>query len=240
MQDPWTQMDTWSSANRLLSIRRVSKDRLFYDQYEYVICVKMPEVSVLRYKTHRAINQELDYRQTWRGNLGARNFGGSWHSHHQRTITEEIRENCHEFLDFLESCQDYKAWYSQDWVYIYSNDLALLRKIESLPYVIPVDLKQAIVDQERNTILVRSSSYSKRSYFRSWKPTESEARALRNFLSQQQDLRLSPSLQQWIKSEWSYVRENFFIDHNDNGIELLLSLVANRPIRKTVTIKHDK
>jgi hypothetical protein len=199
----------------------------------------MPEVSVLRHKSHLVVARELDHRSSWRGYLGSRNFGGSWYGH-RREITAEIRDNCHEFLNFLESRQNYKAWYSQDRAYIYSNDLLLLREIESLPYVTPIDLKKAVIDQERDTVLVRSSSYSKRSYFRCRKLTESESTALRKFLSQQQDIRLSPSLQQWVNSKWSYVRENYFIDHNDTGIELLLALVATHPIRKTVTIKHDK
>lgn len=232
-------MDMWSSDKRLSIAKTVSRDRLFYDQYEYVLCVKMPEISVLRNQSHAGIDLELDHRQNWRGNLGARNFGGSWRSH-QREITPEIRGNCHAMLDFMQSYSDYKMWLSQDWAYIYSNDLDFLRRVESLPYLVLVEFRRAVVDQERDTVLVRSSPHKKRSYFRACKPTESEAQALRNFLRQQTDIRLSPSLQSWIDSKWLYMRENFFIDHDGHGIELMLALIATRPIRKTVTIKNDK
>ena len=233
-------MDTWSFDGIPKSIKIVSRDRLFYDRYEYGICVKLPEVSVVRNRSHASIDLELNHRQDWRGRLGSRNFGGSWRSH-QRVITPEIRQNCHAFLDMIDSGSDNKTWLSQDWAYIYSNDLEFLRQIENLPYLVPVELRRAVVDQERDTVLVRSSPYSRRSYFRAYKPSDAECDALRNLLSQQQDLRLSPSLKQWVDNTgWSYVRENFFIDHNGEGIELMLALIATRPIRKTVTIKHDK
>lgn len=234
------KMDTSSSTRRLLNIQLVSKDRPFYDQYDYVLCVKMAEVSTLRYRSHVGIDQELDYRQSWRGNLGSRNFGGSWRSH-QRQITAEVREDCHALLDFFQAHDDYKIWFSQDWAYIYSNDLDFLRRVETLPYVTPVDLRRAVVDQERDTVLVKSSAYTRRSYLRSWKPTESEATALRRFLVQQEDLRLSPSLSDWVHHhKFQYLRENFFIDHHGKGIEVMLALILPRPVRKTVTIKHHK
>jgi len=234
------KMDTSSSTRRLLNIRPVSKDRLFYDRYSHVLCVKMAEVSTLRYRSHEDIDQELDYRQSWRGNLGSRNFGGSWRSH-QRQITPEIRENCHALLDFLEEHENYKIWFSQDWAYIYSNDLDFLRRLESLTYVMPTELRKAVVDQERDTVLVKSSTYTHRSYLRDWKPTESEATTLRQFLAQQEDLRLSPSLSDWVSNQkWQYLRGNFFIDHHGKGIEVMLALILPRPIRKTVTIKHHK
>jgi len=234
------KMDTSSSTRRLLNIQLVSKDRPFYDQYDYVLCIKMAEISSLRYRSHVGIDQDLDHRQSWRGNLGSRNFGGSWRSH-QRQITPEIRQDCHALLDFLQDHDTYKIWFSQDWAYIYSNDLEFLRRVETLPYLIPVDLRRAVVDQERDTVLVKSSAYTRRSYLRSWKPTESEATTLRNFLAQQEDLRLSPSLDDWVKREkCQYLRENFFIDHHGTGIELMMALILSRPIRKTVTIKHHK
>lgn len=233
-------MDTLSLSNHPLKIQEISRDRAFYDQFEYVICVKIPEVSALRHGTHHGIDLELDNRQNWRGRLGSRNFGGSWRSY-QREITDLERKQCHDFLDFLESHTGYKTWYSQHWAYIYSNDLSMLRQIESLPYLIPTELRRAIVDQERDTILVKSSPYSHRSYFREWRATDKEVHAIRNLLAIQQDVRLSPSLREWVdQGKWNYIRQSFFIDHDGNGIELMLALVATRPIRKTVTIKHHK
>jgi hypothetical protein len=234
------KMDMSSSARRLLNIKLVSKDRPFYDQYDFVLCIKQAEISVLRSKSHAAIDMELDHRQSWRGQLGSRNFGGSWRSH-QREITPEVRDNCHALLDFLQKESGYKIWFSQDWAYVYSNELSFLRKVETLPYLTPVELRRAVVDQERNTVLVKKSVHSRRSYLRSWKPSESQADSLRKFLANQEDVRLSPSLQDWISNDrWHYVRENFFIDHDDDRIELMLALILPRPIRKTVTIKHHK
>lgn len=236
----WMKMATSASARRLLNIRLDSRDRPFYDQFDYVLCVKMAEISTLRHRSHVGIDQELDFRQSWRGNLGGRNFGGSWRSH-QREITPDVREDCHALLDFLQAQNNYKIWFSQDWAYIYSNDLDFLRRTEALPYLTPVDLRRAVVDQERDTVLVKSSAYTRRSYLRSWKPTESEADALRRFLAQQEDIRLSPSLADWVyNQQWQYIRENFFIDHHGKGIELMLALILPRPVRKTVSIKNNK
>lgn len=233
------KMVTLSSDRRPLSLRLLSRDRPFYDQFDYVLCVTMPEVSAVRHNNHQAIDQQLDRRQLWRGQLGSRNFGGSWRGH-EREITSEIRKHCHAFLDVMESAA-HKTCVSQDWAYVYSNDVGYLRRIEMLPYVRPHELRQAVVDQERDTVLLRSSTHTHRSYFRACKPTDSEARAVRSLLSQQQHIRLSPALQQWMADvQQKYLRENFFIDHDGHGIELLLSLIFHRPIRKTLAIKQHK
>jgi len=234
------KMDSLLFPNKPLPVTLVSKDRLFYDRYDYVICVKIPEISALRHKSHSGIDQELNHRHAWRCHVGSRNFGGSWRNY-QRDITGEIRQNCHDFFSVLESMKDWKAWYSQDWAYVYSSDLSLLREIEKLDYATPVHLRKVSVDRERDTLLIKNSPYSARSYLRPQKLTETEAESMRNLLLSQQEIRLSPSLAQWVKEKkWCYVRENYFIDHNNNGIELMLSLVSQRPIRKTMAIKHHK
>ena len=233
------KMDMLSSDRRPLRLGLLSRGRPFYGQYDYVLCVKMPEVSALRHKSHQAIDQQLDRRQAWRGQLGSRNFGGSWRGH-EREITSEIRHHCHALLDVVESAA-HKAWFSQDWAYVYSNDIGYLRRIELLPYVWPHELRQAGVGQQRDSVLVRSSTHTYRNYFRACKPTEPESLALRHLLRQQQDIRLSPKLQHWVADvQEKYLLENFFIDHDGHGIELLLSLVSDRPIRKTLGIKQHK
>lgn len=223
----------------MLNISIDLKDRLFYDQYEYVLNFKMPEMSTLRGLDHATIDRTITHRNTWKQRNP--NFGGSWRGRKQQ-ITDNERANCHSLCDFLLSQQNYKMVISTDWAYIYSNDLNMLRKMESLPYVLPLSLKQARIDRPRDTLLIRNSQHEHRSYFRAGRLTPEQRVNLKNFLENQTDIRIGPGLKHFLSDEhaYHYLNDNVFIDHNGSGIVMMLNLIIPRIVRKTVKLIRDK
>jgi hypothetical protein len=226
--------------NQHLNIKTVSKDRLFFDQYEYCFNFKLEELSTLRELDHVAIDRELDYRSTWRQRHP--NFGGSWRGRREE-ITEKHRINCHNLCDYLLSKQDYKLVIYNDWGYVYSNDLAMLRSMEQLEYVTPASIKQVVLDIPRDSILIKSSEHEWRSYFFAGRMTDQQRESLRNFLANQTDIRIGPGLKRFLSGRQSthhYINDNAFIDHNGQGIIMMLGLILPRAIRKTLKLIRDK
>lgn len=200
----------------------------------------MPELSSLRGLDHAEIDRLIAYRNTWK--VRNPNFGGSWRARRQE-ITDEEKANCHLLCDFLLARQDqFKLTISTDWAYVYSNSLSLLRELEALDYVLPLNLKQAVIDRPRDTLLIRNSQHQLRSYFRAQRITHEQKTNLSNFLKNQTDVRLGPGLAEFISDnqKYHYMNDNNFIDHDGQGILLMLEMVLPRSIRKTVKLIRDK
>jgi len=226
-------------TNRRLNIKTVSKDRLFFDQYEYCFNFKLEEMSALRELDHAYIDRELDYRSNWRSRNP--NFGGSWRGQ-RGEITAEHRTNCHTLCDYLLAKQDYKLVIYNDWGYVYSSDLTMLRDMEQLSYLTPASMKQVKLDIPRDSILIKSSEHEWRSYFFAGRMTAEQKESLRNFLANQTDIRIGPGLKRFLSGSQKhhYINDNAFIDHNGQGIVLMLGLILPKAIRKTLKLIRDK
>ena len=226
-------------TKRILNINTVSKDRLFFDRFEYCFNFKLEELGVLRNLDHAQIDRELTHRTTWRQRNP--NFGGSWRGG-RGEITEQHRVDCHALCDHLLSQQDYKLVIYGDWGYVYSSDLPMLRNMEQLSYLRAVGMKRAVIDLPRNSILIKSSEHEWRSYFRAGRIAEQQKQSLQNFLSNQQDIRIGPGLQSFLDSNQKhhYINDNMFIDHDGQGIVMMLELILPRAIRKTLKLVRDK
>lgn len=216
----------------------VNRDRLFYDRFEYSICLRLDEADSLRMLDHSKIDSTLDSKKIFRSrNM---NFGGSWRARNKE-ITETTRQNCHAMCDELNSVTDRKVTFCQDWIYIYSNDLDWISHLSKIDYVTMVKFQRAVIDRPRDTLIIKSSKYRTRSYLRPHRLSENQRENLSHFLSVQTDIRMSPGLDEWVNSEkkYRYIYEHYFIDHDSDAVLTMLGLIIERPIRKTVAlIKH--
>ncbi len=196
----------------------------------------MFELTALRELDHQTVDRILDHRSDWQRRRP--NFGGSWRS--RREINDSDRANCHTLCDYLLKLTDYKLVISSDWGYLYANDLDKIREMETLGCLSPVHIKKSVQDRPRDTLLIRNSKHEYRSYFRAGRLEEPERTSLLSYLSNQQDLRISPGLQSFINKGYTYLDSNGFVDHNTMGEIMMLNLIRPRAIRKTVKLIRDK
>jgi len=176
----------------------------------------------------------------WGSADGLPNFGGSWRT--PREITDQHREHCHAMCDFLLAQQNYKITVSQDWGYFYTNDLAAVRGMEQLSYIVPLSVKQAQLNRPRNTLVIQNSQHEYRTYFKPGRISARDKENLQSFLGNQENIRLGPALKNFFTRSitYHYINDNFFIDHNGQGILTMLSLVRPNCVRKTVKLLRDK
>ena len=216
----------------------ISKDRLFYDQFEYAVTFFLDEASALRELSHAAIDRTISHRQ---------NFFATKLSFYNKNLREKeilgvTIANLHLFCDFLLGAQaEYKNVISGNWVTIYTNDLKLLNQIANIDYIDRLDYKKVLVNRPRDTIVLKNSLYTTRGYFRGARITAQERAILCNFLTAQKEhIRLSPGLKSWVKSGYNTIFDYFFIDYTDDQWLTMLSLVRPGLVRKTVKILQDK
>jgi len=222
--------------HQALPFKQVASDRLFYDHWQYSVHFRLAEVSALRDSLDRAsIDEMLDRRQRWRERVRQRWPHNNFVRGHD-TITDLVRTNLYDFAEFLNlAAEPYKMVITVDQCRIYSNSVNLLERIGRLPFVNLPQYSQSVVTRARNTIVLKNSQYQYRSYFRNIKLNSEEKAQINDFLNQQ-DVRISPALKEWIATPFNRTQDYFFVDHGSELWLTMLSLVRPGLIRRTVEI----
>ena len=168
---------------------------------------------------------------------------GSWYWS-QLEITDEDVANLHRMCDFLlGDDRERKLVIAGSWFYFYTNDQSFVRAVMGLPWIDQDRLQWTEVELhgQPNAVIRQSNPYGLRTYFRSMILDERKRTTLATILRQQQDIRLSPSLQQWVEHpRWNRTLDYHFIDHDDSGIITLLGLIEPGLIRRTLPIVAHK
>ena len=213
----------------MLKFDLASRDRLFYDHYEYGICISLEEAGCLRAKTSQALLKEIQHRNLVRSRYGGRG----------EINTQQI-ENLLAMHGELEPVRDrIKMVVSYGIMYIYSNEIPVLQKLADLPYVNFCSAVQAVVDRPRDVVVIFNPRFKYRSYFKEKVLEEHERDRLLNFLESRKDIfRITKTLKNTLsryKIHW--LPRHLFVEHNDPKDITMLSLVMPGIIRKTLTVQ---
>lgn len=168
---------------------------------------------------------------------------GSWYWS-QLDITDQDVDNLHSMCDFLlDDDRERKLVIAGSWFYFYTNDFTFVSTVMSLPWLMKdrLHLTEVTLYGQPNTVARQQARHKRRSYFRNMILDDRKRTTLTTLLQQQDQIRLSPSLQQWIDHpRWNRVMDYHFIDHDDDSIITLLALIEPRLIRRTLPIVAHK
>lgn len=227
-----------------LRYKPVIKDRLFYNRFDYSIGFEIDEASCLRQLDHVHIDDFIRRRKQWREISQQRlnHSSSTIITKRWKEITDTTVQNLHDLAEvLLTTFADYKLTVTANYGHVYSNDLELLQTIDDLPFLKRKSYTQAIINRPKNTIKLKESTHTFRSYFKLAKLTIKEKESLVNFFSNQQDhVRLSPALKIWIDQPFNRVQDYFFVDHDSESWITMISLVYPGLIRKTMQIISAK
>lgn len=228
-------------TNLNLKFKPVVKDRLFYNRFEYAIGFTVDEASSLRELNHKEIDLTIERRKEWCDIAQQR-----WHKtgtilgrHRQRkTITDQTVENLHTLADILlTTTADFKLVVSINQGHVYTNDLTLINQLSQFDFLANKYYTRAQVDRPKNTIRLKNPQHQYRSYFKIAKLTAVQKDHLMDFLYNQQEyIRVSPALQQWIDQPFNRTQDYFFIDYDHSSWLTMLALINPGLIRKTMQI----
>jgi hypothetical protein len=168
-----------------------------------------------------------------------------WHSHVNGVkfdakdyITPWERNNVIDFLSQLCGATDpVRTAVSNNIVWVYSNDLEFLKGLaKSGEYDRRPEITEVHLDRPRDSIMLKKSDYQYRTYFRDCNLTLENRQYLQNWIHNQQGIRLSPGLQEWITKDWRNLYSNYFFDHCDMRLTQILGLIVPQAIKTTKTI----
>ena len=227
-----------------IKFRKISRNQLFYDQWQYCLGFYIAEATALRNLDPEQINNVLDKRIEWRAQTERRweKFYGKNKPHSWSKITDQTRENLQEVGKFLlNSGCAYKLVVSYNQANVYSNDLDFLARLDKIKILKSKSYRQVLVDIPKNTILIKSSLYKYRSFLTRVKLSNNEKLLIKNFFdNQQESIKIAPALKIFLSNSVAWTQDYYFIDHNEKSWLTMINLVRPGLIRKTVEIITGK
>ena len=214
---------------------RVSRDRLFYDVYEYCVSFGMVEASALRGLNPVRIDRVITMRRSFRSII-------TWSSEKKLSITDQHVQDLHTLCLFLlQAAEPFKLVLSGDRVWVYANCWEFLKTVTQSPGVIRPRYTRATIDRPVDTIVLKNPRHTQRSYFKEQAVSPIQKEQLIAFFNNHRDnVRLSPSLVKWLQWPTRRIYSYFFVDYDHHSWPLMISLVHPGLIRKTVQLLPDK
>lgn len=229
------------NSNSRLIVDSVSRDRLYYDEFNYCYTFSLPELSALRELDHKHIDTVIKRRKEIENRYP--NFGGSWMaSLRQRTITDEMVVYLHRLCDLLLAHdKPFKFTISCDTGHLYTNEFSTCTTLHKAEWLSTLQCRQVSLDFPRDSIYIKKSKHAKRTYFKNQSISLDNKQRL-YALRENANIRFGPGLEQWLDRFPSskYVCDNYFIDHNDDSVLTMLQLSTGIQIKKTLSIVCDK
>lgn len=202
------------------------RDRLYYDRWEWSFNFRLEGIWTTRALDH----DHLDRRA---------------HAPYSRTNGEQVL-NLHHWIDFLRArTEPHKRCISYNYVYFYTNSTTLIADIRVLPYINHVSVARARVTLPRDVIVMKNPRNRYRSYLREKSVNRENVMNLRQYLDNNDHLRVSQGLVSsldWMEqyptqnSWWS--RRYHFVDHDDPRDLLFLQMIVPNIIRCTLPIQQ--
>jgi hypothetical protein len=254
-------MDSSSLTDSSPEVELTSSDRLFYDRYQYSLrfhlaefhCIRpwhdhdgddvgelLEKIEQYRLQHHLRYNREIQYNNNWTRPSHYKAFEKT-----NREFQQQLERDLYPVVRLLWPYRaDIKIVATTHWGYVYSDHLELLKLVAGTwPVQLPRLIK-AVVDRPPNTVGLRNKQHNYRTYFRDLRVTESQRDQIQQYLAQQQDVRLCPSLKSWSRVDQVYAwvknvawsRSTFFFDHQGAGDALMLEMLVPGIVRKTLEI----
>lgn len=203
----------------------------------------MSGITILRdFKFKQVLNvdasvAELEFFRNY--NFKNKNYGGSWKF---ESVNRDSISAVYQIL--RENISDVRLHVHMSSATIYTNNLNLYNSLINVNGVNNIDITEAKITLPKESVICAKSKYNIRSYFKDYNFKDySPKETLAKWLLNQKDIRLSPSLARWCEGDYIRFRgiyKHYFIDHSDERILTLLSLVNPNIFRKSVKIIKGK
>lgn len=219
-----------------LQIKTEERGSLYWNQYQYSVMFYQKEIGCSRSFDHRVMAQTIARRRQWDSSL---TFGSRGNR-----FTEEVIEDLTKTLDLLKSIKDSaKITFCSDWCYVYTNDIDTVnRMVAQTPNSNFYSVKQAVITHAVDTVVIADPQFKFRTYFKERDVAKDRIEMLHNWVSGQ-DKQIQPSkvMKKWLRgsyAKWNLHRcqRHFYIEHNDQKYETMISLIVPGLVRKTVSV----
>jgi hypothetical protein len=208
--------------------RTLERNALWFGRYDHCLRLTIPEISALKSLAHTYIDRTIALRKRWRDRAST-------------TITDEIIHNLHLMCDFLLTVpkKDRRIMIQDSMIYVYTRSRDLAIKLSQLPFITQENkllLTSICLHGQPDTVILKNPRHCYRSYFKTTKLDPVIARSLRQYLGNQDNIRIGSGFQDWIDLDLVWLRDYYFVDYDHASTIHMLELVAPGVTRKTLPI----
>ena len=212
-------------------IKKVRRDRLFWEQYQYCAVFRQSDISLVRGMCPTQFLRNMVYRDRWA-------------SIQNRNKVDEVQLT--QTFEFLRAAPGpIKLTFSWDFCYVYTNDLDWILTLPVVcPYITVFNVSETVIDRPRDQVSLLNPTHQYRTWFREKIVGHDVKQRLANWIAAQgTDVKPSNSLTKWLESTDGFghynkfcLQRHFFIEHNSPQYETMLSMVMPSMIRKTQSV----
>lgn len=220
-------MTVLSGSRMFNNIVDVSRSSLYYNTWQYVILLHLPDASFLRDLNHKKIDQNINYRNGW---IARR--GGSKH------IDDVARQTLHDTCDYLLARkQPFKKVVCGNGIWLYTNTLEDFEDIDTVRTSKVLYVNQAVLTLTPDAVTLKHPRHQFRTYFRERWLTDVELSNLRRyFQARTGQFRLGPGFRNLIEGRRMWLMSNYFVDHDEPQADFLINMAVPGVVRKTLPI----
>jgi len=211
-------------------IQTDTRDRLYFDKWKYSIALYQSRISDLRGLDHKKLDEAIKWRSSSK----------FW----QNQYTDEVIKSLHNTLDVIKAePQPLKLTFSGNCCNLYTNDVSAIERINTLSQASIRYVKQAVPDDPKDVVMLQQSDFSFRSYLRGQWMNEQQIHNLNEFFKTQKEhikpcnaLRLFLYTDPKVRFKSTWLASHYFVEYNDPGYTMMLSLIIPSSVRKTLPI----
>lgn len=214
----------------------ISRDRLFFDRYQYCMRFFFAHSGRMRSLDHNDITNRVLWTRTHSDWMPHGKFIPDQHLAKMLTLSDMITA-----ID-----RPFKRVVFADTQHLYTNHPEIFVAIADLPGVSNVCYSEAVVNRPRDCVTLIRSDYSWRTWFKERIYDNDQAELLANFiLSRPHQFRITAGFRDKLAimtnhtnkiKSLNYVSSSVFVDHHNQHDSLLLSLAVPGCVRKTLPI----
>jgi len=204
----------------------------YYKQYHHCLIWWIPEGNMLRTMTHKDIDANIRWRNT---------YLNSWRNNNSSklTISEQDQQRLHTVCDKLLAINSpFKKVVCNNTIWFYTNTPEDFDDLLSHEGTKLVERKQADVSLPADCVLLKNPKHKFRTYFREQYLDESQRKIIqRYFISRSGQFRPGPGFKALLHGTRLWASSYFFVDHDDEKDALFINIACPRLVRKTMPIR---
>lgn len=226
--------------SKKITVQPEHRRALYFNQYRYCVSFHQRKISCLRGSlTHDAVYKNIEFRRRWESVNRTPEF------------TADVQMALLEMCDVLAAHRaqhNVKLVFNENWLFVYAEDLDIVERIQDLPAVSRIEVREALATIPHNTIQQLYPEYQYRVYLRERQVDDATKQRLADWLriQPQDQVRGSPSLRSWLQTNRgrygsmyhsNFCQRYYYVDFQDQASITMLGLLVGNLVRNTCRIE---
>jgi len=205
----------------IMDIKKIDRATLYYNTYQYKLAVKDKNLFYLR-----NCEDMYEYVKQTTSKQNNKNQGPFYNWRFTRDYTNiplvtellALKQQNYKSKEFMIRMEGNS-------VSFFTNDLASFSKLLEIADDL-ISLEEIVLSPPETKFFKRNPPSKYRLYLKQTKVTDQSKQDLREYINRNIDLSPSSSLERWLRNNFSYCQDSYYIDFNDERNRMMMNLIV--------------